>query len=478
MEFTTFTYGIFLIIIVGVYWLLPHRWQNVLLFVGSCFFYAYCDWRFLALISFSVASSYAVTIKIEKNKKVQGASSKKYLVLGLIANIGILGFFKYFNFFTESVQGLMHALGINSSEIGTLDIILPIGISFYTFSNISYIVDVFRDKTHARRNILDVALYIFYFPKIVAGPIERANNFLSQIERPRNFDPEMVLNGILLICWGIFKKVVIANNLSIYAGWVFSEKNNSVPYSGEAMIAIIAFTIQIYADFSAYTDIARGSSQLFGINLMKNFNMPYLAKSFKDFWHKWHISLSTWMRDYVYISLGGNRCTLSRFAINIMVTMVVSGLWHGANWTFILWGGLLGALYLIEHLLVIMLKPFHFLQTKFVSQLLLPIQWAVVMSGVCFGWSLFRADTLSSFINLWKDILSFDGLGNAPIAAVYIIIYCIVIGTSYLITYLFHQQLIPKPLVNVGYVLMPPILAVVSWIFGADISPPFFYAGF
>jgi D-alanyl-lipoteichoic acid acyltransferase DltB (MBOAT superfamily) len=250
-------------------------------------------------------------------------------------NLGMLGLFKYFNFFASSLAQLMQAAGFRVDEV-TLNIVLPVGISFYTFQTMSYTIEVYRGTIRARRNLIDLALYVAFFPQLVAGPIERAGRLLPQIERPRRTGPEDLRVGAWLCLWGLFKKMVIADNLGLLAGKVFS--GHHAPAGGELAVGVLAFAFQIYCDFSGYSDIARGLARLMGFRLMRNFNIPYLVADPSEFWRRWHISLSTWLRDYLYIPLGGNRRGRARTWINLMVTMLLGGLWHGASWLFVLWG--------------------------------------------------------------------------------------------------------------------------------------------
>ncbi len=314
----------------AIYWALPQRGQNVLLFVGSYFFYGYVHPWFLILIATSTVIDYCAARGMEAWPRHR----RRFLWLSVISNFGMLGFFKYFNFFVENVAAVLATLGLVVHE-PTLRILLPVGISFYTFQAMSYTIDVYRGELHARRSLLDLAVFVSFFPHLVAGPIQRASFLLPQVESTRRFSAEQARSGFVLICWGFFKKLVIADNVGVVANKVFalSDPTFYILWAG-----VFAFAIQIYADFSAYTDIARGTSRWLGFELTENFAHPYLARSPADFWRRWNISLSSWFRDYVYIPLGGSRGGAWLWARNILITFLLSGLWHGASWNYVLWG--------------------------------------------------------------------------------------------------------------------------------------------
>jgi alginate O-acetyltransferase complex protein AlgI len=318
----------FFVAVVAVYWMLPHRGQNILLLVASYFFYGYIHPWFLYLIAASTIIDYSAARGMERWPERR----RQFLWLSIISNFGMLGFFKYFNFFAENVAVALASLGISVSE-PTLRILLPVGISFYTFQAMSYTIDVYRGELRPRRSLLDLAVFISFFPHLVAGPIQRASFLLPQVEGRRRFSPEQARSGFVLICWGFFKKLVIADNVGVIANKVFALAD---PTFYILWAGVFAFAIQIYADFSAYTDIARGTSRWLGFELTENFDHPYLARSPADFWRRWNISLSTWFRDYVYIPLGGSRGGRLRWARNIMITFLLSGFWHGASWNYVL----------------------------------------------------------------------------------------------------------------------------------------------
>lgn len=343
MLFNSLAYVVFLPIVFTLYWILKDRYRWILLLLASYFFYM-CSGPKYGLLIFSVTLvSYLSGLVIEKcSKKAQKLSA---LVVTVLVCMGILFFFKYFNFFSGIANSIMQLLGIRQDPF-VLNVVLPVGISFYTFQTMSYVIDVYRGVTKAEHHFGKYAAFVSFFPQLVAGPIERSNNLLPQINNDHVFDYEKAMHGVKLMLWGYYKKLVIADVLSEYVQKVFNDPHS---FSGFALIiASVFFSLQIYCDFSGYSDIAIGTAKLFGIDLMINFRSPYFSKSIKEFWSRWHISLSTWFRDYVYIPLGGNRVGKIRHYMNLMITFLVSGLWHGANWTFIVWGGIHGLIQVLE----------------------------------------------------------------------------------------------------------------------------------
>jgi len=337
--FHSLDFLVFFLLVVAAYWGLGHRAQNVLLLAASYFFYGYVHPWFLILIATSTVIDYASARGMERRPDRR----RWFMAASIVSNFGMLGFFKYFNFFLDNVHAVLAAAGADVA-LPTLRVLLPVGISFYTFQAMSYTVDVFRGELRARRSLLDVAVFISFFPHLVAGPIQRASFLLPQVEGERRFSIDKASSGFTLMVWGFFKKLVIADNVGVIANKVFalSDPSFDVLWAG-----VFAFAIQIYADFSAYTDIARGSSRWLGFELTENFDHPYLARTPADFWRRWNISLSTWFRDYVYIPLGGSRATGWLWARNVLVTFLLSGLWHGASWNYVLWGLYHGVLLVI-----------------------------------------------------------------------------------------------------------------------------------
>jgi alginate O-acetyltransferase complex protein AlgI len=373
----------FFVSTVAVYWMLPHRWQNLLLLGASYFFYGYVHPWFLILIASSTLVDYSAARAME----AWPDRRRRFLMLSIVSNFGMLGFFKYFNFFIENVHAMLATLGVHVSQ-PALRIVLPVGISFYTFQAMSYTIDVYRGELRARRSLLDVAVFISFFPHLVAGPIQRASFLLPQVESVRRFSLEKARTGFLLICWGLFKKLVIADNVGIIANKVFALADPSfwLLWSG-----VFAFAIQIYADFSAYTDIARGTSRWLGFELTENFDHPYLARSPADFWRRWNISLSTWFRDYVYIPLGGSRVPGWWWVRNVLATFLLSGLWHGASWNYVLWG-------LYHGLLLIATKSGRVsrTQTGAIASWRAIVSIAMMFLLTNIGWLFFRETSLDA----------------------------------------------------------------------------------
>jgi alginate O-acetyltransferase complex protein AlgI len=378
MIFHSLDYALFFLIVFSTYWLLPKRGQNYLLLAASYLFYGWVHVWYLALLTLTSVVDFTAARGIDS----QPHHRKKWLTLSLGVNFSILFFCKYLDFFSGGhVLDVLHAIGFYWLDEKDAAMLLPVGISFYTFQSASYVVDVFRGQIHARRHLPDYLLFVSFFPQLVAGPIERAGHLLDQIEQPRRFHWERSRNDLLLILWGLVKKLVVADNAAVVCNKVFSLASPPWPI---LWAGVFAFGIQIYADFSAYSDIAKGSARLLGFDLMRNFRHPYNADSPADFWRRWHISLSTWFRDYVYIPLGGSRGGELRTLTNVMITFLLSGLWHGASWNFVFWGawhGLVLILWRLWELAPAGLSP---------QRVPRPIRVALVFVLVLFGWLLFR----------------------------------------------------------------------------------------
>ena len=349
MLFNSLDFAVFLPIVFILYWFVTNhnlRLQNALIVVASYVFYGWWDWRFLSLIIFSTLVDYSIgrRLKNEENLKIR----KTLLWTSIIVNLGFLGFFKYYNFFLDNFVAAFSFFG-HEINANSLNIILPVGISFYTFQTLSYTIDVYKKKLDPTEDFIAFSAFVCFFPQLVAGPIERATNLLPQFYKRRFFEYDKAVDGMRQILWGLFKKVVIADNCAEYANLIF---NNYQDYNGSTLLlGAIFFTFQIYGDFSGYSDIAIGTSRLFGFNLMQNFATPYFSRDIAEFWRRWHISLSTWFRDYLYIPLGGSRGGTWMKVRNTFIIFIVSGFWHGANWTFLVWGGL-NALYFLPLLLL------------------------------------------------------------------------------------------------------------------------------
>ncbi len=343
MTFTSPEFVIFFSAFVPLYFATAHRYRWVLLLLASYFFYAYGSGIYVVLILFSTLVDYtsARAMGVTTNPR----RKKLLLAASLTVNLGTLFIFKYFNFFNQSFAALAEVLSVGY-PIGALSVLLPVGISFYTFQSMAYTIDVYRGAIEPEKHLGIMATFVAFFPQLVAGPIERAQHMLPQFRRRVQFDTERTVAGLRLILWGAFKKIVIADRLAIYVNTVYNapERHSGLPL----LIATVFFAFQIYSDFSAYTDIAIGSAKILGFDLMENFRQPYFSKSAREFWARWHISLSTWFRDYLYIPLGGNRVPFPRYLLNLMIVFVVSGLWHGASWTFVIWGALHGIYIVVE----------------------------------------------------------------------------------------------------------------------------------
>ena len=459
MLFQTFTFFIFFTIFFVLYWSFRRRlvWQNSLILCGSYIFYGAWDERFLVLIGLSTFVDHLAALgaggkKVSVSEKIKAVGylwllsiialgftiqeswhflllvlglslviiglfyyfdrlaqgrSQAYLIFSVIFNLGLLGVFKYFNFFSENIAALFHSMGMELSYT-TLNIVLPVGISFYTFQTMSYTIDVYRKKMAPCNNLLQVASYIGFFPQLVAGPIERGKTFLPQFQKCREITLAGIQTGAMLFLWGLFKKVVIADNLSVMADPIFS--NPSSYSTGELLVALLAFTFQIYCDFSGYSDMARGIARSMGFNLMLNFNLPYIARTPSEFWQRWHISLSSWLRDYLYIPLGGNRNGNMMTYRNLALTMLLGGLWHGANWTFIVWGAFHGFILIVYRWLKIDewldSRRLDILGQWLLNALMIIIMFILIM----ISWLFFRASDVSSAMEFLGGIFAFSSL--------------------------------------------------------------------
>ena len=406
MLFSEINFWVFFGSVFALYVVLPHRAQNRLLLVASYVFYAAWDWRFLGLIAFSTTVDFLVSLRMAAES--DPARRRNLLGISLLANLGVLAFFKYFGFFVDSFSSLMGQFGLNA-DINTLSIILPVGISFYTFQSLSYTIDVYRRDLKPTDDIFDYALYVSFFPQLVAGPIERARNLLSNIETPRIITWEAIGRGVVLCLLGLIKKVVIADGIAPSVDAVYASPD---PSALDILLATWLFAIQIYCDFSGYTDIARGVAKMLGFGLMLNFAQPYFATNPQAFWRRWHISLSTWLRDYLYVSLGGNRGGRWRTYRNLMATMTLGGLWHGAAWNFIAWGVYQGAALSLHRAMTGRIAHDAAPSRRTVWGWLWHVVAAVLFfQVVCYGWLLFRATSLAQIVDFTGRLL---GVVAAP----------------------------------------------------------------
>ncbi len=428
MVFNSLVFGIFISVFFPLYWFLTGRARMWLCLLGSYLFYGWWDWRFLGIVMFTTILDYSLGIFIENEHDTKKKSRLVYL--SVLSNLGFLGFFKYFIFFADSFVKVLHSLGFQENW-HTLHIILPIGISFYTFQSMSYTIDVYRKEIKAERDFWRYATFVSFFPQLVAGPIVRARTFLPQFQDgDKKFSWDRFIEGLAQILWGFFKKVAIADTIAPFVDQIFSFPTNFSSLS--VLIGVIFYAIQIYCDFSGYSNIACGLAQMLGFDFPWNFRTPYFSKNFSEFWTRWHISLSSWLRDYLYISLGGNRGGTFMTYRNLMLTMVIGGLWHGANWTFVFWGFLHGSYLVVQRLIA---PPLSILE----KNLRLP-QWFINAYGIffvfvftCFAWIFFRA---VDFATAWQVVgritslenFSWNSVTDKPMVAKGFLLICILLS--------------------------------------------------
>lgn len=415
MLFNSIEFIIFLPITFILYWLLHRnlRWQNLFVVAASYLFYGWWDWKFLLLIAFTTLCSYVSGRLIAESGKWK-VESGKYVMWGNIAiNLLILGLFKYYDFFAQSFADAF--LGGNADGM-LLHLVLPVGISFYTFQALSYSIDVYRGTIHATRDVVAFTAYVSFFPQLVAGPIERATSLLPQFEHKRHFDYRTAVDGLRQMLWGFFKKMVVADSCALYVDEIFAHPDW---YNGATLLtAAVLFTIQIYGDFSGYSDIAIGCAKLFGIKLRRNFNVPYFSRDIAEFWRRWHISLTTWFRDYIYIPLGGSRVPKGRVVLNTFVIFLVSGMWHGANWTFLAWGAYHAVLFLP---LILLGKNRKYTNVVAAERKLPTIkelgQMVLTFLLAAMGWVLFRANSIEQAMEYYRLMVVNFGHGGPNITA-------------------------------------------------------------
>jgi alginate O-acetyltransferase complex protein AlgI len=418
MVFNSLHFVWFFLLVYAAYRLLPHRAQNWLLLVASYYFYAAWDWRFLGLLMASTLVDFSCALALDRT----GSPAKRRVLLcaSLGFNLTLLGFFKYFNFFADNLHVVFGSLGWQLDFV-TLRVLLPIGISFYTFVTMSYVIDVYRRELPATRNLLDFAVFVAYFPHLVAGPILRASRLLPQIALPRTVTREQMRDGLWLIAWGFFQKIFVADNLAGVANLVFDPAAH--PAGVNVLLGAYAFAFQIYGDFAGYSNVARGTSKLMGIELIENFRFPYFVRNAQDFWRHWHISLSTWLRDYLYIPLGGSRGSAARTRRNLLITMVLGGLWHGAAWTFVLWG-LYHGLLLIAYRAAGRVRALHaWIGGRGI--LARATSWAVMFHLTCYGWLIFRARSAGQLVDMSRSLFTAFAPGsvNVPEILVPVLLY-------------------------------------------------------
>lgn len=396
MLFNSFEFAIFFPVVTLLYFLLPHRFRWLLLLLASCFFYMFFKPIYILILIFTIVIDYFAgrLLARQPDKKKR----KRLLLLSILANVGVLVVFKYYNFVVSNLQIVLDSMH-QTGHIPLLNLLLPIGLSFHTFQAMSYTIEVYRGKQQPEKHFGIYALYVMFYPQLVAGPIERPQNLLHQFHQPKKFNYEDMRVGLVLMAWGLFKKVVIADRLALFVNHVYG---NPTKYHGlPLVISTVFFAFQIYCDFSGYSDIAIGSARCMGFRLMKNFNHPYMSTSVGEFWQRWHISLSTWFRDYLYIPLGGNRVGPARWSFNIMVVFVLSGIWHGANWTFLIWGALHGCFMVIEHFIR---KRYPVSPEKASNAIFKFFHRSRVFVLVTLAWVFFRAQNLPQALYVLKNM--------------------------------------------------------------------------
>jgi len=433
MLFNSLDFAIFLPIVFLLYWFVFNKkvsYQNVLVVLASYIFYGWGDWTFLSLILISTIIDYSVGIGLSKENNQ--TKRKVLLWISIIVNLGFLGFFKYYNFFIDNFISAFSFLGADITA-GSLNIILPVGISFYTFQTLSYTVDIYKRKLEPTKDFIAFSAFVSFFPQLVAGPIERATHLLPQFYAKRTFNRDKAVDGLRQILWGLFKKIVIADNCAHYANLIF---NNSDAYSGSTLaLGAFFFTFQIYGDFSGYSDIAIGTSRLFGVDLRRNFNFPYFSRDIAEFWRRWHISLSTWFRDYLYIPLGGSKGGVWMKVRNTFLIFIISGFWHGANWTFVIWGAL-NAIYFLP--LLITKSNRRNLNTiaegKMFPTMKEFLGMLMTFSLTVLAWVFFRANDLDHAFNYLSELFSstlftvpeFGGKIGALISFLLIVVFMVI----------------------------------------------------
>lgn len=441
MLFNTAEFLVFFIVVTMLFFLLPHKFRWFHLLIASCYFYASFVPIYILILFFTIIIDYFAGIFIER---ATGKSRGHILLISIVANVSVLAFFKYYNFFIENVNDIFSFLG-TSQNLPFLNILLPIGLSFHTFQAMSYTIEVYKGNQKAEKHFGIYALYVMFYPQLVAGPIERPQNILHQFHKKQNFSASNLWIGLRLMLWGLFKKVVVADRLSIFVDRVFD--NPSGQNSIVLALGAVFFAIQIYCDFSGYSDMAIGAARTMGFNLMTNFNRPYFATNIKNFWDRWHISLSTWFRDYVYIPLGGNRVKVGRLYFNIAVVFLLSGLWHGANWTFIVWGAL-HVMYLFAYMFISRNIGWNKISTYKGFPF---FAWMVTFTLVCFAWVFFRAENVDAaveyignfFYNLNKgfDIKIPPRGMDLGFGATSYLIAALSIAVMFIVEYRFHPRL-------------------------------------
>lgn len=473
MLFNSIEFLIFFPVVTTLFFLLPHRFRWSLLLTASCFFYMFFKPEYILILAFTIVIDYFAGILLENEQDKK--RKKLYLIASLVANIGVLAIFKYYNFINDNITGIAGAMGY-SNPIPYLEILLPIGLSFHTFQAMSYTIEVYRGHQKAERHFGIYSLYVMFYPQLVAGPIERPQNILHQFHEKKYFSYDNAVEGLNLIAYGLFMKIVIADRLAVYVNRVYGDINNASSMS--AIIAACFFSFQIYCDFAGYSNIARGTAKFMGYDLMVNFNRPYLAQSIPEFWSRWHISLSTWFRDYLYIPLGGNRVSRSRWYFNLFIVFMISGLWHGASWTFIVWGSLHGLFMIISNLTKDsrnrLAEQVGLNKVPFIHR---TINQLIVFVLVTFAWIFFRAENFIQARAIISKIFNFDFSFNliqmtAGTGPLNMLLSFMLIGLLFF-TYKLPASLKMKN--NLAFLLATSFVII---ILGKDVSAEFIYFQF
>ena len=407
MLFNSFDFVVFFVIVYLFYLFLNHRYQNILLLIASYIFYGWWDWRFLGLLFITTVIDYYCGLKIYNS--TSQSNRKRFLFFSVTTHLIILGFFKYFNFFTDSFQSLTGAFGIGL-DFPTLNIILPVGISFYTFQSMSYTIDIYRKELTPAKNFFDFALFVSFFPQLVAGPIERAKHLLPQVSSPRRFSLDQIYEGAFLILWGYFEKLFVADNLLGIVDPIFSKSGGYNDIT--VLVALYAFAFQIFCDFDGYSNIARGIAKWMGFELQVNFRFPYFSKNPGELWQRWHITFSSWLRDYVYKSIRGNSRTRANMFFAALVTFLLGGLWHGANWTYIFWGLYHFILLFIYRISGQLFSKFNSLKNVISSESLIPVRILTMFHLWCLGLLIFRSESLSQAKDMFFSMILKPGSLN------------------------------------------------------------------
>jgi D-alanyl-lipoteichoic acid acyltransferase DltB (MBOAT superfamily) len=450
-----------------LYFLVRHRLslRNLLILAASYIFYGAWDYRFLFLLAGTSLMDFFVGRALDSTENPP--TRKLLLSASICVNLAILGFFKYYDFFLESALQFLSFFNLHA-DVHALGIILPVGISFYTFQEMSYTIDVYRREQPAARNLVRFLAYVSFFPQLVAGPIERGAHLLPQFGRSLEITRPMLKEGLWLSIWGLFKKVVIADNLASAVDMVYGNASAGAPL---VILGTLAFALQIYCDFSGYSDMARGLARLLGFDIMMNFNLPYTASNIREFWQRWHISLSTWLRDYLYIPLGGNRRGPARTYLNLLITMFLGGLWHGAKWTFVLWG-LWHGLGLITHRLLVGRK------LKNLKSAWKPIGWFLTLIFVCYGWLFFRADSLSQIASLNAALLDWTTPRWFPDYCLFLAVFATPLIAMETWQRSAHDLLVPLSLPEWLLALLEALLIAIIILFWGKAHAPFIYFQF